>query len=344
MFDYNKQVRAYEDEKVRVSKFKRDDLYSSRDANRNRLKKNLPENVRINDKHFIEQGSMAAQTIIQEKDGDYDIDDGVWFYSEDLVNDDGSKKSAKETQEMVLEAIKKNHPFKKAPKIIGNAVRVFYDEGYHVDIPSFRKLDADKDTERLELAGVDGWAPSDPSEINRWFLKKVEDLNTARDDSGSQWRRCIRLAKRFARSRGEDWDMPNGLKLTMLADECFPTSYARDDEAFYRYLSALKTRLATNLEVENRAQTGTRDKLTKGTSDANMVELRKRVGEAVEKLKVIESSSCTKKAAREAWDWVFQSDGFFETYDTDDEADAEERGIAESAPSTAAVKTASRFG
>lgn len=344
MFDYNKQIKAYEDEKVRLSKWKREDLYSSRDANRNRLKKNLPDGVRINDKHFIEQGSMAAQTIIQEKDGDYDIDDGVWFYDEDLVNDDGAKKSAKETQEMVLEAIKKNHQFNKAPKIVGNAVRVFYNDGYHVDIPSFRKIDADKETERLELAGIDGWADSDPSEINRWFLTKVEDLNAAREDSGSQWRRCIRLAKRFARSRGEQWDMPNGLKLTMLADECFSTGYTRDDEAFYRFLTALKTRLATNLEVENRAQTGARDKLTKGTADANMVELRKRVGEAVDKLMVLESSSCTKKAAREAWDWVFQTEGFFEAYDANDEAESEKRGIAESAPSIAAVKTPSRFG
>jgi len=41
------------------------------------------------------------------------------------------------------------------------------------------------------------------------------------------------------------------------------------------------------------------------------------VGEALEKLLVLHHSDCTRKQAREAWDWVFQSDGFFEAYDKD---------------------------
>jgi hypothetical protein len=104
----------------------------------------------------------------------------------------------------------------------------------------------------------------------------------------------------------------------MLVEECAPSYYERDDEAFYWLLSKLKTRLATSLEVENRAQTKTpRDKLTKSASDANMVELRTRVGEALDKLLVLHRSDCTKEQAREAWDWVFQSDGYFEAYDKD---------------------------
>ena len=112
--------------------------------------------------------------------------------------------------------------------------------------------------------------------------------------------------------------MPNGLKLTMLVEECAPTYYERNDEAFYWLLSQFKTRLATNLEVENRAQSKTpKDKLTKSANDANMVELRTRVGEALDKLLILHRSDCTKQQAREAWDWVFQSDGFFEAYDKD---------------------------
>lgn len=112
--------------------------------------------------------------------------------------------------------------------------------------------------------------------------------------------------------------MPNGLKLTMLVEECFPTAYVRDDEAFYWLLTKLQARLAFSLEVENRAQTKwPKDKLTKTASDANMVELRKRVGEALDKLAVLHRSDCKRPQAREAWDWVFQSDGFFEAYDKD---------------------------
>ena len=345
MYNYNNQLTEYEDKKVRLPQWKKDDLYASREANRNRLKKNLPDKIRINDKHFIEQGSMAANLIVQEKDSDYDIDDGVWFYAEDLVNDDGTKMTALQTQKMVLAAIKKNHTFNKEPEIRSNAIRVYYEEGYHVDIPCYRKFDEGKNTERQELAGENGWVASNPTEINVWILDRVKELNKVREEAGSQFRRCTRLLKRFARSRGKKWDMPNGLKLTMLVEEKFPTTYLRDDEAFYWLLSKLKTRLATSLEVENRAQTKVpRDKLTKGAEDANMLELRKRIGEALEKLAVLHNYNCTKKSAREAWDWVFQTDGFFDSYDKEDDANDETRGIVSVVPSEAATKTQSKFG
>jgi hypothetical protein len=50
-----------------------------------------------------------------------------------------------------------------------------------------------------------------------------------------------------------------------------------------------------------------------------MVELRKRVDEALEKLAVLHRVDCTKKQAREAWDWVFQTNGFLDAYDKDPE-------------------------
>ncbi|HEU5071156.1 MAG TPA: hypothetical protein VFV96_12190 [Verrucomicrobiae bacterium] len=183
-------------------------------------------------------------------------------------------------------------------------------------MPAFRKFDAGTDKERQELAGANGFAASDPTEINVWFEGRVETLNKLRDGAGSQMRVLIRLLKRFARSRGEEWDMPSGIKLTMLVDECFPTNYVRDDEAFYWLLAKLKTRLAASLEVENRAQTKwPKDKLTKTANDDNIVELRTRVGEALDKLLVLHHPDCKRPQAREAWDWVFQSDGFFEAYD-----------------------------
>jgi hypothetical protein len=317
VFDYNDQIQAYEDDCVNLPQAVKDKLRGQRDANRDRLKRNRPDGIRLNDDHFIPQGSMAINTTVQEKENAYDIDDGAWFHAEDLKKEDGIGFTAKETQEMVRDAL--NDPkFNKQPEIHNNCVRVFYAEGHHVDVPAYRKFDADTDKERQELASATGFSPSEPTEINRWFEDRVEALSKQRDGAGSQLRVIIRLIKRFARSRGDEWDMPNGLKLTMLVEECFPTAYVRDDEAFYWLLCKLQARLAFSLEVENRAQTKwPKDKLTKTANDRNMVELRTRVGEAVGKLVVLHRSDCTKKLAREAWDWVFQSDGFFEAYDKD---------------------------
>ena len=319
MFDYNEPIQAYENDCVNLPQPIKNKLRDQRDANRNRLKKNRPEDIRLNDNHFIPQGSMAINTTVQEEDNAYDIDDGVWFYAEDLKKKDGTALTAKETQEMVRDALK-DPKFDKQPEIHNNCVRVFYAEGHHVDVPAYRKLDADTNNERQELASATGFVASDPTEINRWFEDRVQALNDQRDGAGSQLRVMVRLMKRFARSRGDKWDMPNGLKLTMLVEECYPSNYQRDDEAFYWLLARLKTRLATSLEVENRAQTKwPKDKLTKTTSDANMVEFRTHVSEALNKLAVLHKSDCTQEQARAAWDWVFQSDGFFEAYDKDAE-------------------------
>jgi hypothetical protein len=316
MFSYNEQIQAYETECVNLPTPVKEKLRKNRDANRDRLKNNRPDTIGLNDNHFVPQGSMAINTTIQTENYDYDIDDGVWFYAEDLKKD-GTEMTAKETQEMVRDALK-DPKFNKQPEIHQNCVRVFYAEGHHVDVPAYRKFDEGTDKERQELAGANGFVASDPTEINIWFEGRVEALNKLRGGAGSQLRVMVRLMKRFARSRGEKWDMPNGLKLTMLVEECFVNAYAQDDEAFYYLLQNLKNRLMISLEVENRAQTKwPKDKLTKSANDANMVELRTRVGEALAKLAVLHKAECKTPQAREAWDWVFQSDGFFEAYDKD---------------------------
>jgi hypothetical protein len=314
--NYHPQIQAYEAEKVNLSDAVREDLYRKREANRNRLKAKLPERFRIKD--FIPQGSMAIRTTVQEEDGNYDIDDGVTFDSGVLV--DWLLRIvplfASDVQEIVRDALK-DEQFNRQPEIIGNCVRIYYAEGYHVDVPSFRVHDAGTDNERQELAGKDGWRPSDPTEINRWFEERVQKLNRIQEDAGAQFRRMIRLLKRFARSRGKKWNMPNGLKLTMLADQCFERSYARDDKAFYFLLANLHERLQSSRVVSNRAQTKSpQDRLTKSDDDENMVEFHQHVWETLNQLKILWDEKCTRPQARIAWDWVFQTGGFFLDFDS----------------------------
>ena len=104
--EYNRQIRAYESEKVNLSDTVRKDLYAKREANRNRLKANLPKRVTI--RSFVAQGSMAIRTTVQEKDNDYDIDDGVSFLADSLKGEllGIFDMSASEVQEMVRDALK----------------------------------------------------------------------------------------------------------------------------------------------------------------------------------------------------------------------------------------------
>lgn len=316
MYHYDEAVRGYESDCVRLPEAIKNKLRDHRNANRDRLKRNLPEKVRISGDNFLPQGSMAIGTTIQCPENDYDIDDGVWFYKEDLAHDSGAEMTVREVQQIVCDALADKN-FNKQPEVHHNCVRVFYAEGHHVDVPCYRLLNAGRDDEQQQLAGAEGFVDSDPTQINAWFEKRVADLNALREGEGSQLRRMVRLLKRFARSRGEDWDMPNGLKLTMLVEECLPAGYERDDECCYHLLSALHTRLLSSLEVENRAQEIPRDKLTKTSADANMLELRDRVAEALGELAVLHTAECSGEDAAEAWDWVFQSDGYFTSYNKD---------------------------
>jgi len=313
---YHAAIQAYEAAKVNLSDAVREDLYRKREANRSRLKVNLPERVKIKD--FIAQGSMAIRTTIQEEVRDYDIDDGISFYADSLKGPILGifDMDSDEVREMVCKALR-DDKFSRQPEIFGNCVRVFYSEGYHVDVPSFRVIDADTSDEHQELAGKDGWKASDPTEINRWFEERVQKLNRIQDDAGGQFRRMIRLLKRFTRSRGKQWNMPNGLKLTMLADECFERSYGRDDKAFYFLLSNLHERLHKSRVVWNRGQPeSSRDQLTKSDDDENMVELHQRVFETLKQLEILWDDKCTPSRVRTAWDWVFQTGGFFLDFDS----------------------------
>ena len=144
--------------------------------------------------------------------------------------------------------------------------------------------------------------------------------------------RMIKLTKRFCRSRNADtnngWDLPNGMKLTMLVSECHEWR-GRDDEAFHTLLTALKNRLTWHsLEIENLAdENWPKAKLTKTRADQNVVNLRDRTSEALDELKVLFERDCDETKARRAWDWVFQSDGFFKELEDEAKAEAKRQAL-----------------
>ncbi|MDQ8184264.1 hypothetical protein QEH53_01665 [Pelagicoccus sp. SDUM812002] len=104
---------------------------------------------------------MAVDTIIRTKFKyeEYDIDDGLVLWRDDLVDENGAEVSSDQVRKIVLKALKDKR-FVKQPKLVTNAVRVFYkeedEERHHIDIPIYRKFE-DKDGRTIrELAGEDG--------------------------------------------------------------------------------------------------------------------------------------------------------------------------------------------
>lgn len=324
MYNYSEQIEAFRGEKVRMSSELKQKLYDHRDANRNRLKGRLPGRInglRVSDASFRPQGSMAVDTIIQSKFKyeEYDIDDGLVLQREDLVTENDIELTSNQVRNHVLQALKDDRFFKQ-PNLCSNAIRVFYkeedEERHHIDIPVYRIYVDDKGNSIRELAGENGWLESDPTQVNNWFNDRVADLNKSIDGKGTQFRQLVQLLKRFCRSR-DDWDMPSGMKITMLVAECQPLYNERIDVVFRYLLETIGNRLKRNKVICNLAHPD-RPALTRTYSDPNVEELASKIEEALRCLNELDKSeNNTEKSARDAWEWIFRSDGYFREYDKD---------------------------
>lgn len=323
MYDYSAQIETFHASKVVLPEVMQGMLYAHRTANRDRLITRLPDlipGVSISDSSFRPQGSVATKTVIQTlfDDEEYDIDDGLVIARSQLEDEDGDALSPKVVRERVKAALE-DARFKQQPALMTNCVRVFYaDTGaakHHVDIPIYRKWTRDDGTTVRELAGESSWLESDPTQVTRWFENTIADRNRLVAGRGTQLRQLVRLTKRFCRSR-ETWLelLPNGMKLTMLVVECQGAHDDRLDLAFRSLLQAMQVRLQTSKVIRNLAHAD-QPAITRTQRDANVVALLERIDAAVAELDKLDEHRAGLREAREAWDWIFQSDGFFEELD-----------------------------
>ena len=303
MFNSHDDMTAFHINQVCLSECERKTMRKRRDTNRERLKSGLkrdqPKPIGCRT-----QGSYAMRTMIQHTAKDYDIDDGVYFKKSDLVGPRGADKSSAAAKEMVCNAIHDNK-FNQIPKCRENCVRVYYDAGYHVDIPVYRTFErAGKKV--FELAGSD-WKQSDAHAVTEWFrdANKQKSPDTSND---RQMNRVVKLIKAFARSR-ESWRerIASGFMITKLVVDHYHAVDKRDDQALRNTMHTIHRRLSISLVIKHPVLDET---LTKGEDDARAKFLREKLKWALGELKVLDRKNCTEEQARKAWDTVF-SEGFF---------------------------------
>lgn len=331
MYNCHDDILAYHNEKVTLPKAEQDEMRNRRNTNRQRLKDGLKRDEEPAPTGFQSQGSYAHRTMVQHKDRDYDIDDGVYFCKDDLKGPKGGDKSAREAKEMIRKALhddRFNHP----PEVRTNCVRVYYNAGYHVDVPVYRKMKTTnirgEEEVHYEIASTD-WKKSAPAEVNRWF-KRENEHQSPDDTNGRQLRRDARLHKAFARSR-ESWRprIATGFMITtLIVDECYRPNADREDKALYDTMVAMRNRLNWNLEIKHPTVEG--EMLTSGPNDAQTKFLREKLDWAIAKLGVLFDSDCTREQALKAWDKVFNTTFFSECLEEEDavEQKGEGAGVA----------------
>lgn len=304
MFDCSKDIRAYHDQQVTLPRSEQTAMRDRRDANRRRLLKGLEKADDPEPDEFVKQGSYAMRTMIQHPDNDYDIDDGVYFLKDDLVGDRGGEMGPREAREMVRDAVD-DGSFADPPEVRSNCVRVYYQKGYHVDMPVYRTVE-DGDELVYELASSSGWRRSDARDVTAWF----EDKLSASAD-GAQERRLVRYMKKFGRSRS-NWcgQVLCGFGITVLVVERAWLDAGREDRALYETMRAVRDRLNWDLVVQHPVTSG--DTITSGSEDPKTIFLRDKLREALRWLDPLFHPGCTRNEALACWDRVFNTTFFSE--------------------------------
>lgn len=315
MKDCHKDMIAYHNQEVTLPEKEQSEMRDRRNANRRRLKDGLKRDGEPAPIGCRSQGSYAMRTMVRDPAKDYDIDDGVYFDKKDLKGPQDGDKSATDAKEMVRKALD-DGSFKRAPERLKNCVRVYYDAGYHVDIPVYRRITGANvqgfEETWYELASTD-WKRSDPLAVTTWFLdaNKKQSPGTK---NGGQLRRIVRLLKCFAHSRASWRDkIATGFMITKLVVEEYVSNAGREDTALYDTMVAIRDRLNQNLEIEHPTIEG--EMLTKGPDDARTKFLRDKLSWAIDELDVLFDPACDRKQALKAWDKVFDTTFFSERDD-----------------------------
>lgn len=332
MYNCHDDILAYHDEKVTLPKVEQDEMRDRRNTNRQRLKNGLKRDGEPAPTGFQSQGSYAHRTMVQHKDKDYDIDDGVYFWKDDLKGPNGGDKTAGQAKEMVRKALHDDR-FNRPPEVRTNCVRVYYNAGYHVDVPVYRKVKTTniwgEEEITYEIASTD-WKKADPAEVTRWF-KRENERQSPDTSNGRQLRRDTRLNKAFARSR-ESWRsrIATGFMITTpIVNECYRANAAREDKALYDTMVAMRDRLNWNLEIEHPTVEG--EMLTSGPDDARTKFLREKLDWAIGELEVLFDPGCTREQALKAWDKVFNTTFFSERLEEEKAAEQKSEGAGAAA-------------
>lgn len=305
MYDMHKELNEFYEEHVRL-KDERNKLKEHRDTNLVALKDGLKKLEYPSGFDHKNQGSYAMDTINKHPKKEYDIDVAIIFEKNDLPSEPADAR--KRIEEAMIEG---GGNFKTPPEAKTNAVRVSYAEGHHIDLAVYRKYTDDFGNEITEHAGSE-WTARDPMEITNWFISTADSKSPSKELGAvvedKQMRRITRWIKMFAKSRDtksrDSWDLPGGLILSVLVDECYQSNLSRDDASLYDTMVSIRNRIRRNQEVLNPVDSN--QSLTSREKDKTRIKnLEEKLDFVLEKMEVLFEIDCTPYKALQAWNWVF---------------------------------------
>ena len=305
-YDANKHLVSFHDDRVFVTEAEQATYRSRREANRARLKAGLEKDKEPQPSEHVQQGSYAMYTMVNSETETSDIDDGAVFTRESLKGDRGGDKTPSDAKEMVRKALASGTTFNNPPEVRGNCVRVFYNDGFHVDVPVYRSYE--EGGKNFKELASSSWVASKPEDVTDWFKGQVA-AKSPDIVKGRQMRRVVRLLKYWSKSRSS-WKMPSGFVLSVLTDEAYQTGgwAERDDQALLAVMRQIKNRVTYDEKVYRPVEP--RDEITSNRTDSRIQKLRDELDGAISELSKIERADCDELMALKALKSAFYTDYF----------------------------------
>lgn len=306
--DCSKEMSKFHNDKVTLSNDSQSNMRNRRNSGRTRLDNGLDDIDKPTPYEYASQGSYMMRTMVQDSDCDYDIDDGAYFYSEDIVTGDDDKAlGAEGARKRVARALRKDDRLAKPAEVKKNCVRQRYYEGYHIDIPVYRVTQDSNDDEIIELASGQDWVESDAKAVTKWFNDIVSELNAGESD-GSQQRRVVKLTKKFSKSR-KKWknQTTSGICITKLVVDEFVCSDSGDDISLRKTWEKIQSKISVNTKIDHPILDNSQ---LAGEKDSEVEFFNDCIEFALDILNVLDEEECTHLQALEAWDQVFDTTFF----------------------------------
>lgn len=308
MLNLAKELLAYHNAQVILSSNQMAKLRAVRDANRQRIKDGLREIGFRQPLQFCSQGSYAMRTVIWKEEKNFDIDDGVYFEKEQLCGPRGAEMTPSQARELIRDAVDDGR-FAYKPELRTNCVRVWYSEGYHVDMPVYRKIVKNSfwsGTESYFEIASSIWRRADARAVTTWFEAQTARY-TGDELQGGQLRRMVRLLKDFAHSR-PSWTerTATGFMISVLASSAFKPMTGRDDECLFRLMESISSSLWWSPSIQHPVL---RNESVTRSDDGRPRFFREQLKDAIKSLEKLKYSKDRALGLR-IWDRVFNTDYF----------------------------------
>jgi hypothetical protein len=222
MANLHLQFKKFE-ERISITSTQRDLIVKRHSALRTVITNYFKQKNGITVPDFFIQGSYKMNTMVQKKDGSFDVDLGIFF---------PQKPSLTPTtiQSNVLEAVKNQTT--SGAQHLKKCIRVNYVGEFNADLPVYYKLGANP---QAHIAVKNGdWVKDDPEKFISW-VNSIR--NTKEIGNDGQLLRVIKYLKRWANLL--PFKTPSGVALTVWVTNNFSASKDRDDDALLKTINSI---------------------------------------------------------------------------------------------------------